>query len=63
MWREFNLINSYTIEASFAGPNRGSHSNCHFNTQLFEMIGRVFCKTMYDMTDNRDRVKKVLQDL
>jgi len=63
MWREFNLINSYTIEASFAGPTRGSHANHHFNCEIFEMMGRVFCKTMYDMTDNRERVKKVLQDL
>ena len=63
MWREFNLINSYTCEASFCGPNRGVHNNCHFNTMLLETIGRVFCKTMFDITDNREKVKSVLQDL
>ena len=25
MWREFNLINSYTLEASFLGPNKGEN--------------------------------------
>ena len=31
MWREFNLVNSYTCEASFCGPTRGIHNGCHFN--------------------------------
>ena len=63
MWREFNLINSYTCEASFCGPTRGIHNNCHFNCMLLEMIGRVFCKTLVDITDNKERVKRVMQDL
>lgn len=63
MWREFNLINSYTIEASFCGPNRGAHNNFHFNAINFENIGKYFCLTMLDMTQDRERVKNVLQDL
>lgn len=31
MFREFNLVHSYTIEVSFMGPNRGVLSNMHFN--------------------------------
>lgn len=60
MWREFNLINSYTCEASFCGPTQGIHKNCHFNTMLLEKIGAVFCKTLVDMTDNKDRVKRIM---
>ena len=30
---------------------------------LLEMIGRVFCKTLVDITDNKERVKRVMQDL
>jgi len=56
-------VNSFTCEASFAGPTYGSHANCHFNTDMLESIGKSFCKTMFDITDSRDRVKKVLQDL
>jgi len=50
MWREFNLVNSYTCEASFCGPTRGIHNQCHFNIELFQNVGKVFCKTMVDMS-------------
>mmetsp|Transcript_33340 Transcript_33340/g.51099 ORF Transcript_33340/g.51099 Transcript_33340/m.51099 type:complete len:104 (+) Transcript_33340:3060-3371(+) len=60
MWREFNLVYSYTCEASFCGPTRGVHNNCHFNVMLYEIIGRVFCKTLVDMTDNKDRVRRIV---
>ena len=60
MWREFNLINSYTCEASFCVPTKGFHDNCHFNAPTLENVGKMFCKTLIDMTENKDRVKKVL---
>lgn len=50
MWREFNLVNSYTCEASFCGPTRGIHNQCHFNIELLQNVGKVFCKTMVDMS-------------
>lgn len=30
---------------------------------IFEMIGRVYNKTLVDLTENRERVKRVFQDL
>jgi len=63
MWREFNLVNSFTCEASFCGPTRGIHNNCHFNTTCLEQIGKSFCLTLVDITDNKERVKRVMQDL
>ena len=63
MWKEFGIIYSYTCEASFCGPTRGIHNNCHFNTMILEMIGRVYSKTLVDLTENRERVKRVFQDL
>jgi len=63
MWREFNLINSYTCEASFCGPTKGKHNGCHFNCQTFEEIGKSFCLAMVDITKDRERVKKIYQDL
>lgn len=56
MWREFNLVNSFTCEASFAGPTIGSHSGCHFNQAIFEQMGHSFCETMFDMTENREGI-------
>ena len=62
MWREFNLVNSYTCEASFCGPTRGIHSGCHFNTKTLEEVGHSFCRTLVEMGD-KERCKKVLHTL
>lgn len=51
MWREFNLINSYTLEASFCGPTRGPLKGCHFNPQALEECGRFFCKSLADYVE------------
>ena len=34
MFKEFNLVNSFTLEASFMGPNKGVHAGLHFNTTM-----------------------------
>ena len=52
MWKEFQLVNSFTLEASFLGPNRGRNSGLHFNTAHLELMGRTFCKTLVDYVDN-----------
>lgn len=48
MWREFNLINSFTLEQSFMGPNRGVNAGMHFNTTHMRELGRAFCVTLSD---------------
>lgn len=40
MFKEFNLVCSYTIEMSFMGPNRGVFQGLHFNTTHMQMVGR-----------------------
>lgn len=62
MWREFNLVHSYTCEASFCGPTKGIHSGCHFNTKLLEEVGHSFCRTLVEIGD-KEKYKKVLQHL
>lgn len=63
MWREFSLVNSYTLEVSFLGPNRGENAGTHFNTKHLQTIGRVFCKTLADYASDLDRVNQALVDL
>lgn len=63
MWREFNLINSFTLECSFCGPTKGMYTGCHFNPTILEIMGAVFCKTLVDYIDNEVRVKQIYQDL
>jgi hypothetical protein len=40
MYKEFNLINSFTIEVSFMGANRGVFNGLHFNPNHMMMAGR-----------------------
>jgi hypothetical protein len=63
MWREFNLINSFTLEVSFMGPNRGRNAGLHFNTKMCRDIGKDFCETMVDYVQNHDLVSKILAEL
>ena len=56
MWREFNLINSFTLEASFCGPTRGLYKGSHFNPTVLEIMGRVFCKTLADYAEKESGV-------
>lgn len=45
---EFDVINSYTLEASFFGPEKGLYQDCHFTpTQLYE-VGKNFWITLKD---------------
>jgi hypothetical protein len=57
MWREFNLINSFTLECSFCGPTRGEYTGCHFNPTVLDIMGRVFCKTLADYVENDQKSK------
>ena len=34
MNREFNVINAFTLECSFQGPNQGAHRDSHFSQKL-----------------------------
>ena len=46
IWREFQLINSYTCEASFCGPSQGMFKGLHFNISMLLEMGRDFCRTL-----------------
>ena len=63
MWREFSLVNSYTLEASFLGPNRGENAGLHFNPTHLQVMGRFFCKTLVDYACNSERVTEAIGEL
>jgi hypothetical protein len=31
MWKDFQLINSFTLEVSYMGPSKGQFKDHHFN--------------------------------
>lgn len=63
MWKEFSLINSFTLETTFCGPTDGRYSNCHFTIQILKDCGKQFCKTLLDYASNEPKVREAIREL
>ncbi|XP_033217220.1 cytosolic carboxypeptidase 2-like isoform X2 [Belonocnema kinseyi] len=46
------VSNSYTMEASMGGSQIGSRAGTHFSAQDYEQIGKSFCETLLDFSDD-----------
>jgi hypothetical protein len=51
MFKEFNVPNIFTLEASFCGADRGQLKDQHFNSETYMLVGRrlleaiiVYCR-------------------
>jgi hypothetical protein len=55
-YREFGIINSYTLECSFFGPNKGPYKDCHFSISMLLDIGQAFCQSLLDMIE-KEQIK------
>jgi len=40
--KEYQVVNSYTLEASFFGPEKGLYQDCHFTPTQLQDIGKRF---------------------
>ena len=45
------ITNSFTLEASYGGSNRGQKAYTHFNIRDYEQMGRYWCETLVDVCD------------
>ena len=63
MWREFNLINSFTLETTFCGPTDGRYQDCHFTISILKENGRLFCRTLLDYASNEPKVREAIREL
>jgi len=63
MWREFSLINSFTLECSFCGPTSGVHKDCHFTIPMLKDLGRYFCTTLIDYASSEPKVREAITEL
>jgi hypothetical protein len=63
MWREFNLINSFTLETTFCGPTDGRYQDCHFTISILKDCGRMFCRTLLDYASNEPKVREAIREL
>ena len=63
--KEFNVINSYTLEASFLGSSLGVKRDCHFTPNSLKAIGSDFMLTMKDFNEKFifDRTLSELQSV
>lgn len=62
MFHELKIPFVFTLEASFAGANRGDLAGMHFSTGDFENIGKGVLKTIYQIKKieyNRKLVKEI----
>ena len=51
LWREYQLINSYTLECSFCGPTKGPNKDCHFSISMLLDLGKRFGQTLLAYSD------------
>ena len=54
LWKEFDVLNSFTLECSFCGPTQGMYKDCHFTPRTLKDLGKGFCETMVIFQLNRD---------
>eukprot|EP00474_Spongospora_subterranea_P000479 CRZ00937.1 hypothetical protein [Spongospora subterranea] len=53
--REFACINSYTLEASFAGSNQSHRSGLHYNQRDYREMGERLCEGLLRYSDDQYR--------
>jgi hypothetical protein len=46
MFKELNIPNIFTLEASFCGADRGVLKDTHFSTEHFMLVGRKLLETL-----------------
>jgi hypothetical protein len=51
VYRELGIRYSYTLEASFCGPDFGPGAFTHFTSQLLETVGHQLCDGILDLFD------------
>ena len=49
--KELGIINSFTLEASLAGPNFGRLAGTHLTPAVLREVGHAFCDTILDYFD------------
>jgi cytosolic carboxypeptidase protein 2/3 len=52
VWKEFGMVNSFTLEISYLGPSMGKYECYHFNLSLFHHMADALLKSIYDAADS-----------
>jgi len=63
-YKELGIVNSYTLESSFCGPDFGKYSDFHFNIEHLQEVGHEFCDTILDFCDpDQNKVRMIMEEL
>jgi hypothetical protein len=69
LWKEYLLVNSFTLETSFCGPTKGLYKDTHFSISQLLELGRKFSLTLVDFSelefadDYHKRMKVYIRDI
>ena len=64
VFKQLGILNSLTMEASFAGANFGRHAGVHFTPAMLMQMGQYFCDTILDYFDpDQSRLRAVYDEL
>jgi len=64
LWKEFSLINCYTLEISFCGPDFGKYEYFHFTYDMLKELADSFCYSILDMHDpDQIKTKQVMEEI
>jgi len=64
LWRELSIINCYTLELSFCGPDVGEYEYYHFNYEMFKKAAVSFCVSLVDLCDpEQTKVKQIMEEI
>ena len=58
-WKELDLMNTFTIEATFCGSTIGPLANMQYSHKNFEDVGAIICDSIMDYWDP-DSSKKAM---
>lgn len=69
LWKEYSLLNSFTLECSFCGPSAGPYKDSHFSIPMLLDLGRKFCQTLLEYSnlelaeDSQKQTRKLLKEI
>ena len=63
VWKEMNIINSFTLECSISGPSRGQYKGFHFTVPILQILGHDFCEALFKYTSDSSYVNETIEEL
>jgi hypothetical protein len=63
IWKELNIINSFTLECSVSGPSRGKYKGYHFTVPILHTLGHDFCEALFKYTSDPNYVTETIEEL